>query len=127
MLAIGCGFIYSPTTLLEAFHLTEDDASPACQFAVRAGFTSDVTVGCLGLYSIYKNDPDIRRAAILTFFVDQATFLWSALVMGKHWMLINLLPVEVNVLIGLLLLLVPESVSEESASSQGMATKNKKD
>jgi hypothetical protein len=129
MLGIGCGYMYSPSTLLEAFNFTTEDAinpTPACHLAFRAGFTSDFTVGCLGLYAIYRNDPDIRRAAILAFFLDQAIFLWAALPMGKQWMLINLFPVGVNVLISLLLLIVPESESVSDSVETGLR-KNKKD
>jgi hypothetical protein len=130
MLGIGCGYIYSPSTLLEAFQFTTEDVihpTPACHMAFRAGFTSDFTVGCLGLYSIIRNDPDIRRVAILAFFLDQAVFLWSALPMGTQWMSSNLFPVEVNVLIALLLLIVPESESVSDSAETGLSKKKKDD
>jgi hypothetical protein len=76
MLGIGCGYMYSPSTLLEAFNFT--------------------------------------------------IFLWAALPMGKQWMLINLFPVGVNVLISLLLLIVPESESVSDSVETGLR-KNKKD
>eukprot|EP00980_Cylindrotheca_fusiformis_P002561 scaffold607_cov109-Cylindrotheca_fusiformis.AAC.7 len=119
MLAIGGGYMYSPSTMMEAFNLdgttsNDNNNRMVCQWAMHTAFTSDVTVGCVGLYSLIQDNPQIRKVTALAFLVDQLTFLWSAImVMDKAWRMTNLFPVEMNVLIALLLLLVPEQQQQQ--------------
>jgi hypothetical protein len=138
MLGIGCGYILSPPTLMNAFSMTmmmddndDNNNNLACQFAVRGFFTSNITIGCLGVYAIWTNHSMVRRVAMLAFCLDQSIYLWSAVnIMDDQWKKMNLFPIKANIMIALLLLVVPEEEKEkdeeEETNDQDLKKKKKK-